>query len=393
MKSIKADRERHRYSSKMLQNTDLFLPLDEWDDRTLYQIRGSAQTMTLMSDHSLSGDPEPVLALTLVSGKKENGVRDGGAVHLSKTHLGKHVLQGLMAEDGKPFHVILTNLTTSGPLFVRLFLGEEKTSLNEINLLHAGESLVVDSHKVDGVARSLLATSHKTIVERVLDRSLTPREDERCRARLSNMEQALFLRVEVIPTLETAQVLYQPDSSYWTCLPYLVRKDRSAVNPRRLVRSSYVVEEADGGDSVSDEVDGNFGYLATIEFGEKVKDIPKGRRTRAELIHSKAIKDIKVLITIVPDLVPYIPRVQSSERLKRRYYLDQRRSKMSPAKPTKRCLLNPSEKPNTMLVPCGHICLNRSCDPWDIMFCLDPSCPFCGGEVNATIDCKYLDWI
>ena len=373
--------------------------------------------MTLMYENANTGQDEPVLAVSLLSGSKQYPDWNKPPI-ISKTHLDKHVLQGILTQDAKPFHVVLTNLTTKGDLLVELFLGDQRESrLNEINLLSPGNSLVVDSQCIDGVNKALVATSHRSHLEQALGRKLTHREDQRCQVKRGAEQDCdagvLTLNLEVTPTSENSHNMHDRSMCYWACLPYLIRREQGKKAVVRYFKDGYSDQSADETDGCRHpvkrshtnyceqtelyETDGPSApkaYHASLSHGHTVLDVPIGTPAYARLIKSKALKDTQLLITIItgqPDCACEEPPTKN--QVAERYSMDKERSKMGIIKPTENCHLDQNKKPNLIFTPCGHICTYTSggCSK-GVLTKLNHRCPLCHSYITAVIPCRLLGW-
>ena len=357
--------------------------------------------MLLMCENSETSQVEPVLAVTLLSGTKQCPDLEVPA-YLTRTALNKHVFQGILTQDEKPFHIVLTNLTTAGRLFVEILLGDsDSLPLNAINLIEAGQSIVVDHRYINGIPKELIATSNNTIVEKVLGRKLTPEEDRRCQVTLGKELEgdtpALTFRLEITPTSQTSHCMHNTSDAYWTSMSTFLRRE---IKPeitwvgRTMYKDNCPVrEESDGGDCVDGPPKA---YHASLTYGSRVNDVPEGIYTNCHLVRSKSLKNAKLIITVIGEK-PKIFRSfagYTKNQVENKYRLDLEQSKIGVFKPTEACLIDPAKRPNVIFVPCGHICVHTEDAAGTdlLMYKVNKQCPLCHSHIAALIPRHLLHW-
>lgn len=154
-----------------------------------------------------------MLSVTLVSGSMGSPYHDHPPM-ITKMggNTNRYLMQGILRQDEEPMHLVLTNLLSRGYLNVDVFQGTEEEHLNHINMLCAGESLIVHSHEVGGVHHELVSTSHKSLEEDCIGRRLTRSESNRCKViqngQLTTNRHSLDFGLSVTPTTESKESLH-----------------------------------------------------------------------------------------------------------------------------------------------------------------------------------------
>lgn len=346
-------------------------------DHTLYQIRGDTNTMILMCKDIITRREEPVLSVTMMSGTKIKPNMDKTVI-MSKSFADVNLMLGVLREDGKPFYFALTNLTTTGPLYVQMFIGNDEKPLNSINIIRAGETIVVDSQCIEGVHKEMIATSHKKIMECKLGRDLTQDEDNRCRVDSDgNIGDGLIFKLCVIPTRQNQHTM-QGGQCFWACMPYFLRREETR----------FGMDECDGPSIATArsayEKDSR-PYHAVLEHGQEVV-ANKGVSVDMDLVYDLAFQNTKILICILPDLPMNLPAM-----LPRRHMLQQEyRSNIEKNKlkifPSDVCVITLCDKPDIVFAQCGHLCVcsggKRSQEICDQ---IHNRCPLCKANIIAAI--------
>ena len=354
-------------------------------DYTLYHVKGGTNTAIMMCTDANTHVDEPVLAMTVMSGTKTKPDLNPTAL-VTKTVSDSGLLQGVLRHDSKPFYLALTNLTTAGPLYVQIFEKGNERPLNTVNIISAGETVVVDSQLVSGVHRELIATSQRNIVERVVGRTLTPEEDSRCRIDEDGNEgSGLVFKLCVIPTRQNEHTMVTK-KSFWACMPYFLRHETSA-SPAATIRY-----EADGDYEEPDNpAASSRPYHAVLEYGNKVA-ANQGLPVNIDVLWHLAFNKTRLLISILPDLPirPQTTTLPMGQELKKQYHDNIQRSKLI-IYPCKLCVITLSDRPDTVFAQCGHLCIYTGGTKNEEMCrAIDYKCPVCCANIVALIPRSHI---
>jgi hypothetical protein len=190
-----------------------------YHDGQIYTVKDYTNTCILKGECPFYHKDVPILSVTVRSGRPSKEARE-------ETDFVTYIFKN----DCTPFHFVITNLTSKGPLCVQLFTNDDKP-LNEINIIAAGESLIIDSHKINGEYRELICTSHVSFMENIIQRKLTPEETERCAIETkpnlydSQEKGALVFKLHVYPTDRTLPFFYR-SKHYWSFETQFYRKEQ-----------------------------------------------------------------------------------------------------------------------------------------------------------------------
>ena len=268
---------------------------------------------------------------------------------------------------------------------MQMYIGDDEKPLNTVNIITAGDTLVIDSQSVQGLQRELIATSHHHIIQHVLGRDLTQEEDKRCHVDDSSDGQVrvgklgLVFRLYVCPTKQTEHTI-QPKEAYWVCVPYFLRREMS-------------IDEVCGPyETLCLETDG--AYHTVLEHGNEVATI-RGMPVDKQVLYHLAIQNTRFLISISSDLfVAPERKLPMGSALQKEFDVDIAQSRMMVIKKSKVCLVRPCHTPDMIFTPCGHFCVHRG-DRKSSDICMEVRyrCPLCKGHISGVVPCHAMKLI
>lgn len=342
---------------------------------SLYRVKGSNNTMFYMSRRKETNQMEPILAVTFFTGDKYHP----NYLHptlATKTPI-KNVLQWILPQHREVVHIVVTNLTTEGCVSAEIFIEADGViPLNNIKKIKPGQSLVVDHKNVNGIKRSLIVKSEKSVVEDLVKRKLTWEEEKLLQMGPSSDPRlripAVMFSMNIKPSREIDRIYgYIHRGAYWMSMSSFLRKEPQAY-PRTPVKY-----ESDGPERKA--------YHASLYYGEMNK-LTEKMETNPEFIESKSLNDVKILATIITGqsikFCKYQPMPPQAMLLNR----------IGLISPTFRCLLDPTKIPNTIIVPCGCICLYSSGDNKALMKLISNQCPLCLEHIIAMFPRRFFHW-
>jgi hypothetical protein len=249
------------------------------DDKVLYTVKDFTNTCLLKGKCPFFPNDELILSVTMRSGRPSKEAPDMKNAPIIMRDEDTDIVTYILKKDCNPFHFVITNLTSKGPLCVQLFTNDDKP-VNEINIIAAGESLIIDSQKINGKYRQLVCSSHVSFMENIIQRKLTAQETERCilgskpYLNASQEKGALVFKFHVYPTDRTLPFFYQT-KHYWSCESQFYRKEQ--VEFPNILETDGSFTEADSNSSIKNykacHAILNYGDTVTGNSGRKV-DMP-----------------------------------------------------------------------------------------------------------------------
>lgn len=352
------------------------------EDQTLYGVKGFTNTMIYFCRNSKNNEVEPVLGVTFICGSAEQPDFDESV--LSTRTNKKNVLQFILSKYGAN-HIILTNLTMAGDLHVQIFAEKDPTkSLNGVNMISPGESRVIRHSNYHGFHKpSFTTTNEKILMEKVLGRKLNHKEKRRYDLFANEHSYSslpLSFTMNVIPTTQSCLAMFEQSEGAWGCFSTFLRRERQPTST--ISRMTHM--ESDG--PITDahhSFNSAAAYNSYLKYGDEILDPP--RVERCDLVPSKALYGVKLLVTVVTDQPTNICRCQQVSSV---ILLEAHKALFSSSM---KCLIDPSKQPNNIIIPCGHWVFTQKPNE-EFIESIDNQCPVCYEHVITIMPTKLFQW-